>query len=58
MHSAPLSIGNKRANLDTDTDIGVHTVTLSGAESGSVTAQFDVVAGSLLATGVRLTPWV
>ncbi|QTV80518.1 hypothetical protein [Microbacterium sp. NIBRBAC000506063] len=40
-----------------DTPLGVHTVTLTGAESGEVSVQFRVVAEELSATGGELGPW-
>jgi hypothetical protein len=61
MHSTPLALGTQVANaagtvtfvwtVPTSTDLGVHTVTLTGATSGAVTGSFKVVAAGLATTG-------
>ncbi len=61
MTSAPVALGTQVANaqgtvtftwtVPTDTDLGTHTVTLTGATSGSVSASFQVVASGLATTG-------
>lgn len=61
MTSDPLALGTQVANaqgtvtftwaIPAGTDLGTHTVTLTGAESGSVAGTFQVVAKGLAATG-------
>ncbi|WP_176697132.1 choice-of-anchor G family protein [Microbacterium sp. 3J1] len=61
MTSEPLALGTQVANaqgtvtfvwtIPADSDLGTHTVTLTGAASGSVAATFQVVASGLAATG-------
>ncbi|WP_460798452.1 choice-of-anchor G family protein [Microbacterium sp. GXF0217] len=61
MSSEPLALGTQVANADgtvtftwtipAGTDLGAHTVTLTGAESGSVAGTFEVVADGLATTG-------
>ncbi|HZU93702.1 MAG TPA: hypothetical protein VFF85_08770, partial [Microbacterium sp.] len=61
MNSDPLALGTQVANaqgtvtftwaIPAGTDLGTHTVTLTGAESGSVAGTFKVVATGLAATG-------
>ncbi|KJL48573.1 hypothetical protein RS84_01334 [Microbacterium hydrocarbonoxydans] len=61
MNSDPLALGTQVANAEgtvtftwaipAGTDLGTHTVTLTGAESGSVAGTFQVVAKGLATTG-------
>ncbi|MGO4490423.1 choice-of-anchor G family protein [Microbacterium sp. 2RAF4] len=61
MASDPVALGSQVANaqgtvtftwtVPTATDLGPHTVTLTGATSGSVSASFQVVASGLATTG-------
>lgn len=61
MHSDPLALGTQVANAEgtvtftwaipAGTDLGTHSVTLTGAESGSVAGTFQVVAKGLATTG-------
>ncbi|WP_311244162.1 choice-of-anchor G family protein [Microbacterium sp. WCS2018Hpa-23] len=61
MTSAPIALGTQVANaqgtvtftwtVPSSTDLGTHTVTLTGASSGSVAATFQVVASGLATTG-------
>lgn len=61
MASDPVALGSQVANaqgtvtftwtVPTATDLGSHTVTLTGATSGSVSASFQVVASGLATTG-------
>ncbi|MBP2377548.1 hypothetical protein JOF42_001043 [Microbacterium phyllosphaerae] len=61
MTSAPIALGSQVADdegtvtftwtVPSDTDLGTHTVTLTGASSGSVAATFQVVASGLATTG-------
>jgi hypothetical protein len=61
MTSAPVALGSQVANaqgtvtftwtIPSATDLGAHTVTLTGATSGSVSASFQVVASGLATTG-------
>ncbi|MFB4349379.1 choice-of-anchor G family protein [Microbacterium sp. CR_7] len=61
MTSAPLALGTQVANaqgtvtftwtIPAGYDLGTHTVTLTGASSGSVAATFQVVASGLATTG-------
>ncbi|WP_050723299.1 choice-of-anchor G family protein [Microbacterium sp. GCS4] len=69
MTSAPLALGSRIANaqgevtftwtIPADTDLGTHTVTLTGATSGAVSTTFQVVASGLATTGGDVqTGWV
>ena len=61
MSSEPIALGTQIADEDgtvtftwtipADTDLGTHTVTLTGVTSGSVAATFQVVATGLATTG-------
>ncbi|MFT4258549.1 choice-of-anchor G family protein [Microbacterium sp.] len=61
MFSSPLALGSQVADskgevtfvwtIPQGTDLGAHTVTLTGAESGSVSGTFQVVAKNLATTG-------
>ncbi|WP_372966823.1 choice-of-anchor G family protein [Microbacterium sp.] len=61
MSSEPIALGTQVADEDgtvtftwtipADTDLGTHTVTLTGVTSGSVAATFQVVATGLATTG-------
>ncbi|WP_341956375.1 choice-of-anchor G family protein [Microbacterium sp. LWH13-1.2] len=61
MTSAPIALGTQVANaqgtvtftwtVPSSTDLGTHTVTLTGVSSGSVAATFQVVASGLATTG-------
>lgn len=61
MNSDPLALGTQVANAEgtvtftwaipAGTDLGTHSVTLTGAESGSVAGTFQVVAKGLATTG-------
>ncbi len=61
MTSAPVALGTQVADaqgtvtftwtVPSSTDLGTHTVTLTGASSGSVAATFQVVASGLATTG-------
>ena len=61
MNSDPLALGTQVANaqgtvtftwaIPAGTDLGTHTVTLTGAESGSVAGTFTVTAAGLATTG-------
>src|SRR5690606_39092339 len=61
MNSDPLALGTQVANeagtvtftwtIPAGTDLGTHTVTLTGAESGAVAGTFEVVATGLATTG-------
>ncbi|OAN43202.1 hypothetical protein [Microbacterium sp. H83] len=61
MTSEPLALGTQVANaqgtvtfvwtIPSDADLGTHTVTLTGASSGSVATTFQVVASGLATTG-------
>jgi hypothetical protein len=61
MSSEPLALGTQVADaqgtvtftwaVPASTDLGTHTVTLSGTTSGSVAASFQVVASGLATTG-------
>ena len=61
MSSEPIALGTQIADEDgtvtftwtipADTDLGTHTVTLTGVTSGSVAATFQVVAAGLATTG-------
>jgi hypothetical protein len=66
MHSTPLALGTQVANsagtvtfvwrVPADAALGAHTVTLTGATSGAVTASFRVVAAGLATTGYQPGP--
>ncbi|MFJ4223952.1 choice-of-anchor G family protein [Microbacterium sp. NPDC089695] len=69
MTSAPLALGTQVANtrgevtftwtIPADTDLGTHTVTLTGASSGAVSTTFRVVASGLATTGGDVqTGWI
>ena len=69
MTSDPLALGSQVANaqgtvtftwtVPTATDLGTHTVTLTGATSGSVSATFQLVASGLATTGGQLqSGWI
>lgn len=69
MNSDPLALGTQVADAEgtvtftwtipAGTDLGVHSVTLTGADSGSVSGTFRVVADGLAATGGESTMgWV
>ena len=69
MTSAPVALGSQVANsqgtvtftwtVPTATDLGTHTVTLTGATSGSVSASFQVVASGLATTGGQVqSGWI
>ena len=61
MTSDPVALGTQVADgegtvtftwtIPADADLGTHTVTLTGAESGSVAGTFEVVADGLAGTG-------
>jgi hypothetical protein len=61
MTSAPVPLGTQVADaqgtvtftwtIPSSSDLGTHTVTLTGATSGSVSATFQVVASGLATTG-------
>ncbi|GAA1536047.1 choice-of-anchor G family protein [Microbacterium ginsengiterrae] len=66
MNSDPIALGTQVANTDgtvtftwtipAGTDLGAHTVTLTGEDSGSVSIGFQVVAKGLAATGSEPGP--
>ncbi|MGO2683488.1 MAG: hypothetical protein ACTIAA_04635, partial [Microbacterium sp.] len=66
MNSDPVELGTQTANADgtvtftwtipAGTDLGDHTVTLTGADSGSVSIDFKVVAKGLAVTGSESGP--
>lgn len=66
MHSDPQALGTKTANADgtvtftwtitAGTDLGAHSVVLTGADSGSVSGTFRVIAAGLAATGYQPGP--
>ncbi|WEF21602.1 choice-of-anchor G family protein [Microbacterium maritypicum] len=69
MTSDPLALGSQIANaqgtvtftwtVPTAIDLGTHTVTLTGATSGSVSATFQLVASGLATTGGQLqSGWI